>query len=164
MKQLLLFSFALVMITAPSFADKEVPPNIQRKYDRRLMEIKLLDKNKDGVLQAGELLGSVKDKFDTADANKDGVISSEEKKALIETLKNQWQEIYGIRAEKMAKRLESRYNNADTNEDNQISQQEYDAYFGARYQNFDRDGNGIITEKEYRTDAENVPRSYLRDD
>lgn len=163
MKRLLLLSTALAFVSVPCLADEEIPANIQRKYDRRLEEMKLLDKNKDGVLQAEELQGSVEKKFDTADTNKDGVISPEEKEAALGAFKNQGQETYGNTTDKKAKRLENRYNNADKNEDGQVSKQEYDAYFGGRYQNFDRDGDGVITEKEYRTDVEKVPRSYLRD-
>lgn len=164
MKRLLLLAAALVFISAPVLADEEVPANIQRKYDRRLEEMKLLDKNKDGVLQAEELQGSVENKFDAADTNKDGIISPEERETAINSFKNNAQETYGNTTDKKAKRLENRYNNADKNEDGQISEQEYNAYFGGRYQNFDRDGDGVVTEKEYRSDTEKVPRSYLKED
>jgi hypothetical protein len=163
MKRLLLLSTALAFIASPCIADEEVPTNIQRKYDRRLEEMKLLDKNKDGVLQAKELQGSVNNKFDAADTNKDGVISPEERQAAIGAFKEKGQETYGNTTDKKAKRLENRYNNADTNEDGQVSEQEYNAYFGGRYQNFDRNGDGIVTEKEYRSDVEKVPRSYIKD-
>ncbi|MCE7887025.1 MAG: hypothetical protein DYH13_05920 [Alphaproteobacteria bacterium PRO2] len=163
MKRLLLLSTALAFVALPCFADEDVPTNIQRKYDRRQEEMKVLDKNKDGVLQAKELQGSVEKKFDAADTNKDGVISPQEREAAIGSFKNKAQETYGNTTDKKAKRLENRYNNADTNEDGQVSKQEYDAYFGGRYQNFDRDGDGIVTEKEYRSDVEKVPRSYIKD-
>lgn len=159
------FLIALIALSfaSPVWADEEIPSNIQRKYDRRLEEMKLLDKNKDGKLQAKELQGSVEKKFDAADTNKDGMISAEERAAAIGSFKSKAQETYGNTTDKKAKRLENRYNNADKNEDGQISEQEYNAYFGGRYQNFDTDGNGIITEKEYRSDTEKVPRSYTRD-
>ena len=164
MKRFLFLSTVLTLIAMPCLADEDIPSNIQRKYDRRLEEMKALDKNKDGVLQAEELQGSVEKKFDTADTNKDGVISAEEKEAAIGSFKSQGQETYGNTTDKKAKRLENRYNNADANEDGQVSKQEYDAYFGGRYQNFDRNGDGVITEKEYRSDVEKLPRSYVRED
>ena len=164
MKRFLFLSTALTLIAIPCWAEEGVPANIQRKYDRRLEEMKLLDKNKDGVLQVEELQGNVEKKFDTTDTNKDGVISAEEREAAIGSFKSKGQETYGNTTDKKAKRLENRYNNADVNEDGQVSKQEYDAYFGGRYQNFDRDGDGEITEKEYRTDVEKVPRSYIKED
>jgi Ca2+-binding EF-hand superfamily protein len=164
MKRLLFLSTALTFIAMPCLADEEIPANIQRKYDRRLEEMKLLDKNKDGVLQAEELQGNVQKKFDATDTNKNGAISAEEREAAIGSFKNKGQEAYGNTTDKKAKRLENRYNNADANKDGQVSKQEYDAYFGGRYQNFDRDGDGVITKKEYRSDTEKMPRSYKRED
>lgn len=163
MKKSLILTAMLTLITAPCWGDEDIPTNIQRKYDRRLEEMKLLDKNKDGVLQAKELQGSVEKKFDAADTNKDGVISEQEKAVALGAFKNQKQETYGNTVDKNVKRLENRYNNADSNEDGQVSKQEYDTYFGGRYQNYDRDGDGVITEKEYRTDSEKLPRAYKKE-
>lgn len=167
MRRILFLIVAGLTISAPALAQeandqKEVPPSIQKKYNRRLEEMKMLDKNKDGVLQAEELQGSVENKFDAADKNQDGILSPEEKQTAIGAFKNQAQETYGNTTDRRAKRLENRYNNADANEDGQVSKEEYDAYFGGRYEKFDRDGNGVITEKEYRTDVEKLPRSYSR--
>jgi Ca2+-binding EF-hand superfamily protein len=167
MNNILFLAVALLAFSVPAQAEDkkdDVPSNIQQKYDRRAEEIKTLDKNKDGILQANELGQSVDKKFDAADANKDGVLSPEETAASLERFKAQGQETYGNMTDKRAKRLENRYQNADTNEDGKISEQEYNAYFGSRYQKFDRDGDGLITEKEYRTDVEKVPRSYMRED
>lgn len=163
MKRLLLLSTALAFVAAPALSDEDVPTNIQRKYDRRLEEMKTLDKNKDGVLQVQELQGGVEKKFNAVDTNKDGVISSQEREAAIDSFKKNAQKTYGNMTDKRARKLENRYNSADKNEDGQISEQEYNAYFGGRYQNFDRNGDGVITEKEYRSDTEKVPRSYIKD-
>ncbi len=163
MKRLLFLSTVLTFIAIPCFADEEIPTNIQRKYDRRAEEMKTLDKNKDGVLQAEELGKSVDKKFDAADTNKDGILSPEETAASLERFKSQGQQTYGNTTDKKAKRLENRYQNADANEDGKISEQEYNAYFGGRYQKFDRDGDGVISEKEYRSDSEKMPRSYSKE-
>lgn len=153
----------LLLVTMPAYAkDDTVPASLQRKYDRRNEEMKLLDKNKDGILQADELQESVENKFEAADANKDGILSAEEKAEMLKTFKSEKQETYGNAIDKNIKRLEKRYNKIDANEDGQVSKEEYESYFGGRYQNYDRDGDGVITEKEYRTDNEKLPRAYRK--
>ncbi len=149
---------------APAWAGDEIPASLQKKYERRLEEMKAFDKNNDGVLQAEELQGSVETKFDAADINQDGVVSPEEREAAIGSFKDGAQETYKATADKRSRRLENRYNDADANEDGQVSEKEYNDYFGGRYLNFDRNGDGVITEKEYRSDTEKVPRSYMRED
>ncbi|MGB4107397.1 MAG: EF-hand domain-containing protein [Alphaproteobacteria bacterium] len=166
MRNALFLTVALFALSVPAQAEDkkdDVPSNIQQKYDRRLEEMKALDKNKDGVLQAEELGKSVDKKFDAADTNKDGILSPEETAASLERFKVQGQQTYGNTTDKRAKRLENRYQNADANEDGKISEQEYNAYFGGRYQKFDRDGDGVISEKEYRSDSEKMPRSYSKE-
>ncbi|MBK7361483.1 MAG: hypothetical protein IPJ01_03995 [Micavibrio sp.] len=100
MKRLLFLSTVLTFIAIPCFADEEIPTNIQRKYDRRAEEMKTLDKNKDGVLQAEELGKSVDKKFDAADTNKDGILSPEETAASLERFKSQGQQTYGNTTDK----------------------------------------------------------------
>jgi len=166
MRNILFLTVALLALSVPAQAEDkkdDVPSNIQRKYDRRLEEMKTLDKNKDGILQAEELGKSVDKKFDASDTNKDGILSPEETAASLARFKAQGQETYGNTVDKRAKRLENRYQNADTNEDGNVSEQEYNDFFGGRYQKFDRDGDGVITEKEYRSDSEKMPKSYSKE-
>ena len=160
MKTLMLLTAAVMTIGMGSAQadnkDDEIRPQLQKKYDRRLEEMKALDTNEDGVLQVEELKDKARNKFDTLDKNKDGIISEKERQAGINTFKKQKDETYGPFVDKKARKLENRYKNADANDDGQVSKEEYDAYFGKRYNTYDRDGDGIITEKEYRTDVEKL--------
>ena len=144
--------------------DKNVPANLQKKYDKRLEQMNPLDANKDGKLQVDELSASAGSKFDTADTNKDGILSPDElsasqQKIKSESLKEAENESL---ANSRAMKFKSHYKRADEDDDGQISKEEYNSYFSGRYQTFDRDGDGVITEKEYRSDLEKLPSSYRK--
>tara|TARA_R110002072_G_scaffold107003_7_gene233299 strand:- start:1737 stop:1928 length:192 start_codon:yes stop_codon:yes gene_type:complete len=59
-------------------------------------------------------------------------------------------------------KVKSQLKNADKNDDRKVSREEYEAYYGGRYNTYDRNGDGIITEKEYRSDFEKLPSRYRR--
>jgi Ca2+-binding EF-hand superfamily protein len=144
--------------------DKDVPANLQKKYDKRLEQMNPLDTNQDGKLQVDELSASTGSKFDSADTNKDGILSSGElsasqQKIRSESLKEAENESL---ANSRAMKFKSHYKRADEDDDGQVSKEEYNSYFGGRYQTFDRDGDGVITEKEYRGDLEKLPSSYRK--
>lgn len=144
--------------------DKDVPANLQKKYDKRLEQMNPLDTNKDGKLQVEELSASTGSKFDSADANKDGILSPDElsasqKNVRSESLKETENESL---ANSRAMKFKSHYKRADENDDGQVSKEEYNSYFGDRYHTFDRDNDGVITEKEYRGDSEKLPSSYRK--
>ena len=165
-KTLLLAGVAFVTLSAPVYADndkKEIPEYLQKKYDRRVEDMKAFDKNKDGILQADELQKSANTKFDSADANKDGILSPEETAASLEKFKSGKMESYGeATVKQQANRMKNRFKNADENDDGKVSKQEYDAYMGQHQANFDRNGDGVISKEEYRTDGEKLPSSYRR--
>jgi Ca2+-binding EF-hand superfamily protein len=167
-KTALLASALAALMTAPAMAQdtqtKALTPGIQKKYDNRAAEMERLDVNKDGILQASELQQGVGTQFDAADTNKDGIISEQERAAVLGAVQETGAEKVGAGlGERRAVKVDNRYNQADTNKDGQVSKEEYDAYFGARYQTYDRDGDGIISEKEFRTDYETLPSSYKKD-
>jgi Ca2+-binding EF-hand superfamily protein len=165
MKRFMILMTALFLFSSPALADerKEIPEYLQKKYDRRAEEMKGFDKNKDGILQAGELQGSVQTKFSAADTNKDGILSPEETAASLEKFKTQKTGSYGEAvAKQQANRMKNRFNNADANRDGQVSKEEYSAYMAKHQQNFDRNGDGVISEEEYRTDGEKLPSSYMK--
>lgn len=167
MKKSLQAIMVLTALAFPSYANaeekKEVPENIQKRYDRRTEDMKAFDKNKDGILQAEELQGSKTVKFGAADLNKDGILSPEEVAASIETRKAVIGEKYGeAMAKQQANRVKNRYKNADQNDDGKVSKEEYNAYMSKHQANFDRNGDGVISKEEYRTDGEKLPSSYLR--
>ncbi len=142
---------------------EDAAANDQKKLDKRLQEMKTLDLNNDGILQASELQGAATKKFEAADTNKDGVISPEEAAASMEQFSKQQEEAYGkARGKQEAVRVNNRLKNADTNRDGQISKEEYETFMNERQSLFDRDGDGIITEEEYRTDGEKLPSTYRK--
>lgn len=139
---------------------KPIPEYLQKRYDRRLEDIKMFDLNRDGVLQVDELKRSTATKFDLADTNKDGILSPEETAAAVDKMKSREQAVYGNSVRQYANRLKNRYKIADKDHDKQVSRQEYETYMTRHQQNFDRDGDGIISPDEYRADEEKVPTSY----
>ena len=167
MSKVLLTVLALSFLSAPSIAmaddKKEVPEFLQKKYDRRVEDMKRFDKNKDGILQADELRESSAAKFDAADTNKDGIISEQERAASLEKFKSQTTDSYGEALSKsQANRIKNRYKNADANDDGNISKEEYQSYMGNHQMNFDRNGDGVISKEEYRMDGEKRPSAYQR--
>jgi Ca2+-binding EF-hand superfamily protein len=165
-KTALLASALTIMMAAPAFAEetKALTPGIQKNYDNRTIEMQRLDVNKDGILQASELQQGVGTQFDAADTNKDGIISEQERAAVLGAVQATGAAKVGAElGDRRAVKVDNRYNQADTNKDGQVSKEEYDAYFGARYQTYDRDGDGIISEKEFRTDYETLPSSYKKE-
>ena len=145
--------------------EEEIPPQLQKKYDRRLEEMKPLDANQDGVLQAEELERKSKMSFGVADTDKDGILSKKEIEAAQESTKEKSKDKYDSKniANRHAMKVKSQLKNADKNDDGKVSQEEYESYYGARHKTYDRNGDGIITEKEYRSDLEKLPGSYRKD-
>lgn len=144
--------------------DDKIPKHIQEKYDRRLDEMKTLDLNKDGMLQVKELMQKPKSSFNNADTDKDGILFKKEIEAIQETTKDRSKEKYGSKsiANRHAMKIKNRLKNADRNDDDKVSLEEYENYFKARYGSYDRDGDGVISKKEYRRDTEKLPGSYRR--
>ena len=143
----------------------DVNKNDQKEYNNRQDEMKAMDADGDGVLQRGELQKSVGDKFDAADTNKDGALSQDETAAALEKLKADKTATQGkAEAAQQANRVKNKYKQADENRDGQVSREEYTSFMNERQDTFDRDGDGIITEDEYRTDGEKVPSWYRKKD
>lgn len=166
----LIYAAAITVFIAPLSVmagndDDEVPENIQKRYDRRLEEMKMLDTNQDGILQTEELKQKSSASFNGADTDKDGVLSKKEIEAAQENAKKKSKEKYDSKnlANRHAMKVKSQLKNADKNDDGKVSREEYEAYYGARYGTYDRDGDGIVTEKEYRRDTEKLPGSYRRE-
>lgn len=140
------------------------PANDQKKLDKRLREMKALDANNDGILQAVELQRSAAKKFDSADTNNDGNISAAEMVAAKDQFSAQQEVSYGKAAARQeAIRVGNHLKNADENRDGLVSKNEYETFMNARQSLFDRDHDGIVTEAEYRTDGEKIPSSYRQD-
>ncbi len=157
----------LSMLSIPYIAiaddKKDVPEYLQKKYDRRVEDMRKFDKNKDGILQAGELQASPTTKFDTADINKDGVISEQERAMLLDKFKSETGASYGESLSKsQANRIKNRYKNADLDDDGNVSKEEYQSYMVKHQMNFDRNGDGVISKEEYRMDGEKLPSAYIR--
>ncbi len=81
---LVIFLFPPISVMA-GHDDEEIPRHLQKKYDRRLEEMKVLDTNGDGVLQAEELKKKSKMSFGAADTDKDGILSRKEIEAAQES-------------------------------------------------------------------------------
>jgi Ca2+-binding EF-hand superfamily protein len=156
---------SLLSISSIANADdkKEVPEYLQKKYDRRVEDMKKFDQNKDGVLQVEELQASPTTKFDAADINKDGVISQQERADLLDKFKSETGASHGESLSKsQANRIKNRYKNADKDDDGNVSKEEYQSYMSKHQMNFDRNGDGMISKEEYRMDGEKLPSAYIR--
>lgn len=161
MKKPLLIGLGVFAISSSVCA--EIPPHVQRQYDRRWEEMKIMDLNRDGLLQISELLKTLHSKFKRADLNGDEVLSPEEVQIVLQQFAINKEDIYGNTTERQVRKMGNRYHHADENEDTFLSSQEYNAYFGARYRSFDRNGDGVVSVKEYRMDTERLPAAYLND-
>ena len=144
---------------AASESDKPyVPPQIQRKHDRREVDIKPYDLNKNGVLDKNEQAASVAGKFAKLDKNKDGRISPEEMAAGGDAYRAQRNKAEDNASQPILDRevkdLEKRLNEADANGDGVVSSAEYNAFQTARLKRMDKDGDGIVDKSEYRLDGE----------
>lgn len=159
-KILALAAVFLLPLSVRAEERKPLPEYLQKRYDRRLEDIKMFDLNRDGVLQVDELKKSTATKFDLADTNKDGILSAEETAAAVDKMKSSEQDVYGNSVRQYANRLKNRYQIADKDHDKQVSRQEYEAYMTRHQQNFDRNDDGIISPDEYRADEEKVPTNY----
>lgn len=130
-----------------------VPASKTKTFERRATDIKNIDTNCDGVMQAEELNNSAHEKFNEADLNKDGVISANEANVMIDNFK-QSDQVSSTVTDKHAKTLKNRLDKMDADGDGVISPDEYAAYYTMRYSKQDKNKDGIIDLKEYRTDSE----------
>lgn len=167
----LLAALPLAMPTLPAHAEEDgvyVPAPIQRKHDRREIDIKPYDKNKNGVLDANEQAASISGKFASLDKNKDGKVSAEEMEAAGETyraVRNKNEESASQPVlDREVKDLNKRLNEADANKDGVVSPQEYTAYQKSRLLRMDKNGDGIIDKSEYRLDGEEWSKNVKKDD
>lgn len=160
----------ILLLIAPSMAwadhteSHDLPPSLHYIRDSRMLEMQALDVNQDGLLEVEELALKAENAFNHADADQDGVISSKEMEASQQEAKTKSMALFGREAwaNKHAMRMKFYYKSADENNDRKISRTEYEAYFQRRYDAFDRNGDGIVTVKEYRTDFEKLPGAYKR--
>lgn len=146
---------AVVATSMPAWAESK---GLKRKHERRQVEMNALDENGDGVLQFSELKKKAEKDFKAADTDKDKILSEAEMEAVFVGFDAVYSSEYF--AERHARSLAHRYNNADKNDDNVLSWAEYKHYFARRHAEFDRDHDGIITPKEYRMDQERTPKRY----
>ena len=141
---------------------RKVPVFVQKKEEIRVDEMKTLDINQDGILQQGELNRGAAAKFSAADTNRDGILSRHEIDASINRIKAEKSE-YGVSfGKEYSNRARNRYKNADTDHDGKLSPKEYEIFSKQYQQNFDRNGDGVITKDEYRGEGEKLPSSYFK--
>lgn len=149
----------LIFISAPALADDDnevnnPAPHLQRKYDRRAIFMDQYDLNEDGVLDQDEVRDMIEFNFAAMDKDEDLSLSEAEQAAAIEKFKVDYRNVYGSLIDKRARKLMNRFKNADEDENDQISHEEYLAYFGKRYADMDKDKDGNLTVREFETDVE----------
>lgn len=144
----------------------EKPESLVRKYEQRQADIEGIDVDCNGILDSKEREAARKNKFKDADINNDGTITPIEAQAILGGVQkqNEEKETSELLTERRVKKMQSRLNTMDANEDGKISQSEYDDYYKARDEKLDRDGDGKLDITEYRTDTEHKKRSKSRDD
>jgi len=156
----------LMGLSSQAFAEdkkKTIPESVKKKYDQRVDEMRKFDSNKDGKLEQDELQKSADTKFDSADTNKDGILSTQERSAALNKMQKQKEETYGeTNVKQQANRMNNRFKLADTDKDGEVSKAEFEAYMKNHQANFDRNGDGVISKDEYRTDGERLPGAYIK--
>ena len=136
-----------------------LPYSLQKLYALRLPSFTAADLDCDGFLDGKEIKAMVDAKFDAADTNRDGVISEAEAQGVIgdfeeSAASNGSNVIVAPRATTLKHRLAA----MDADQDGVITRAEFEAYYQARYQKLDRDGDGRLDITEYQTDDEDNRR------
>lgn len=121
--------------------------------------LRSLDKNHDGRVTKDEFLAGTKKRFAKADANKDGVISSQEAKAAKAALKEKQAKRDAKRlaegkpvkrAKAGAKSSKPHLSTLDTNKDGRVSQKEYLARREKQFSKMDTNRDGSVSREEAR--------------
>ena len=141
--------------------DRKLTAVERRNLNVRASEMKSLDVNGDGIIQAGELKKAPIAKFNALDTDRDGILSQGEMSAALPSTKTPNDENAAF-AKQRAGRLKNSYKTADKDKSGSVSKSEYEAYLGQRQANFDRDQNGVISIDEYRATSERLPSYYGR--
>ncbi|MEM1019295.1 MAG: hypothetical protein ACFBZ9_13065 [Sphingomonadales bacterium] len=118
-------------------------------FERMLSE---LDADQSGSLSYAEFAKRGDDRFAATDTNGDGLLTAEERDAAKEAFKEQRGEKAG-RAAKAAKkggRGAAMLDRVDTDQDGSISLAEHNAAQEARFAALDGDGDGSVTEDEFK--------------
>jgi Ca2+-binding EF-hand superfamily protein len=106
--------------------------------------IQTLDLNRDGALDRAEFLAARTDKFETVDADSNGVISRDEFDAVVE----RFRALHGLEDVDGQTRNSPVFGALDSDGDNLISQAEFDAAAEALFLRFDRNGDGLLTPED----------------
>ena len=136
--------FALLLGTAAFAQDPQGQPGLRRRGLNREKRMKRIDVNNDGAISREEWKGKPQ-VFDRLDKNGDGSLTREELSAA------------GPRGARQA-RLGGRLKQMDTNNDKQISRDEWKGD-PKRFNRLDVNGDGVITKEELRAIRRNRPNS-----
>jgi len=130
-KKYLLGAFSLSLISAAAMADPGHGP--QGKF------MMFFDTNHDNMVTISELNAAVKQRFETMDADGNGMVTPEEFKAYI--------------SERRAERQQQRFAKLDANDDGTISKDEFVQYqqklAEQRFQRLDTNNDGAISKDEF---------------
>lgn len=132
---------------------------LQRKYGQRYDEISENDLDGDGKVDVGELKERAKKRALKMDLNEDGVITESEIDAyadlyIRETMLDPDNKKGNKIIERKGKVLKRKLKKMDLNKDGKITPEEIEEYQSVLMKKRDKDGDGVLDFKEYRTDTE----------
>jgi len=114
--------------------------------------IERIDADQSGQISFAEFAARSNERFETADADGDGVLTAEEREsARANRLQREGgrAEHRGMDPGKMAARAAHRLEQIDTDKDGNISRAEHDAHQQERFTEIDQNGDGALTRDEF---------------
>ncbi len=101
-----------------------------------------MDRNGDGKISSNEHAAQAKSRFETMDANRDGIVTAAEMEAA-------HSKITGKKEAKTEMTAAEKIKTIDTNADGMLSAAEHASGAKSMFQKMDTDGDGYLTQAEY---------------
>jgi hypothetical protein len=137
-------------VEKPFWETETVPDKLVKRYERRLPFFAPIDANRDWILQQTEIEASILRRFRRYDVNSNGLWDAGELALHQQDFINDREEVYGALADTRIKRYRLRIEQADKDEDGNLSWKEYYTFYRDRFYRMDSNGDNNVEYREYR--------------
>lgn len=134
----------------PFWETEKVPDKLVKRYKRRLPFFTQIDRDKDWILQEREIEAYLLQSFKQYDADKNGLWDAQELGLHSKAFSDDREEAYGSTSDARVKRYNLRIDQADKNEDKNLSWSEYYTFYRGRFYRMDSDENDEVEYREFR--------------
>lgn len=148
----------------PFWETEKVPAKLVKRYERRYPFFKKLDKDQNWILSEAEIEAAISGEFKAFDKDLDGIWNKEEFTAYRSKFVETREESHGATSADRVKRFDLRVEQADKNDDGQLSWEEFYRFSRERYFRMDNNKNGEIEFKEFRTIDDKISPTGGSDD